>query len=160
MIFIYLYIYLDRFDLDSYDSYFDDPIWKCNEEEPDNLVYYYATCKSKRSKFFPQFFSRGTRGKCILTDEKQWLTPVEFQNYAGCWHNDWKSSIKLTNPIHKNTKEKNKKNKLKNFIENKEINNVHQYLCECETCLDFSYLKVRKLFYYSICFYNLIDLEF
>lgn len=102
------------------------------------------TCKSISAKFYPQFFSRGTRGKCILTDDKQWLTPVEFKFYCGCWHNDWKNRIKLEKP--NKSKEKKKRNTLKYLIENNELNNVHSYLCECDKCFDFSYLKVRNIF--------------
>jgi hypothetical protein len=41
-----------------------------------------------------------------------------------------------------NTKEKKKK--LNDLIKNEEIENTHPYLCECETCLDFTYLKVTN----------------
>ncbi len=120
----------------------------------DNSIdYYFVNCRSTHAKLFPQLFSRGQTGKCVYTVDKQWLTPTDFQFYCGSWHNDWKNRIKVKKPFEseydegQKTSRRKRKNQitLKKLIEEHKLDAVHSYYCQCDSCLDYSYLKVRIL---------------
>ena len=61
---------------------------------------FFSTCKF--------LFLKGTIGKCILSTENIWLTPVEFQLYSGCASADWKTAIRMIVPNRDDHEKSNK----------------------------------------------------
>ena len=83
--------------------------------------YLSVNCANNEAKFYLNRFSRGSRGRCVLFNDK-WLTPNEFQAISGRQSSkDWKRSIRLKGRC------------LKEYI-NQGLFSEHLKTCKCRIC--------------------------
>lgn len=90
--------------------------------------------------------NKANHGKCFLTADNIWLTPLEFQAYSGSTRSDWKASIILYHSSLDNRLSRKRKKKdnltVKKLVDN-QIVKVHSYNCDCNSCSNSVNFQVR-----------------